>query len=232
MEIWVCLALGWFLGGLAVLLAMFFCILLVKEDKEWEKDKEAAEFVEQCLLTVKKTLRGLVFTDFGNPYLFAAALVMSIFLEGYLFVNGTPGIIVIMIAFFLLTEAIVDNTTEILPDTLTIVSGCLFLAHGINLGLDYRMMLPCAGILCLLYLVLYIWGKGRGDMKLLGVMTIGAGPVFAIMTICAAFIFLGASSLVSQNRGEKALAPFLCLGAILSMIFERLANEWLFLEMI
>lgn len=205
--------LSWFIARAALKLSMFFCVAIAKEDKNFENDPASGEFISRCV-NIKNNITFMPSLVNNNiPFLLVSECFLIVFFALNICLKNYPGILIILITFFLVVDSIIDNITEILPDSITIILLILFLIHGLLNNFVYPRWIIWTLILCAAYSIMYFFEKGRGDMKLLGAITIGAGPVFAIITICSSFVFLLISKAIKKNiEKEIPLGPFICMG--------------------
>lgn len=118
--------------------------------------------------------------------------------------------------------------TEILPDLTAFLIGALLFWQNVQSGANFAGMFPWMIAFCALLILAWFFGRGRGDIKLLLAMNIGGGPVFALITICGAFL---AMLCAERSFGrEKPLAPWLCVGASLALAFAPHLEKIMFLN--
>lgn len=197
---------------------MTLCISLAKEDDGWESDEEVRSFVERCSV-IRKTIHFLPSrVNRDIPCLLETEIALVLFFVAHIILIGHPGIYMIGIVLLLATDAVVDSITEILPDSVTVAIFLLFFLRSLENGFDFLRWMPATIMFCGICAAVYLRGKGRGDMKLIGAMTVGAGPVFTMTAVVAAILAMLAGRV--KKGVETPLAPYLFLGTCAAFLAE------------
>lgn len=198
---------------------MTLCISLGKEDEEWETDAEIRSFVERCSV-IRKTIHFLPSrVNRDIPYLHATEAAFILFFAAYIVLVGIPGVLVVAITLLLATDAVVDAITEILPDSMTVAIFLLFSLRSVDMGFDFLRWLPATLLFCAVCAAVYIKGKGRGDMKLICAMALGAGPVFTLVSLAGAILLMLARRV--KKGVDTPLVPYLFAGTCVAFIMEK-----------
>jgi prepilin signal peptidase PulO-like enzyme (type II secretory pathway) len=172
----------------------------------------------------------------SSGWLVAASLVSASALYAYIFASGRPPgelALHLSVVAFLLLVAVVDWRYQIVPNALLYPAAALLLVGRLLLfGLADAMIALCAGAgglgFFLLVAVISSGGIGGGDVKLAGVVGLLVsfpGVLWAVILAILTGGIVAILLVVAGRRDPLPYAPYLCIGALLIVIWDPL--PWL-----
>ncbi|MGL5206574.1 MAG: prepilin peptidase, partial [Acidaminococcaceae bacterium] len=168
-------------------------------------------------------------TPYSPRYAFVELLTGFLFvLCGFYYLPGIELALVFLFAACLVVLTFVDFEHQIILDEVLIVmlaggAAYVYFSHGDYWDALYGM--GVAGGLMLLIFILSRGGMGAGDVKLSFVLGLWLGLKAAIVCLMLAFVlggFIGVFLLatgIKQRKDPIPFGPFLCLGAVISLLY-------------